>query len=71
MPTVPHYADEVVLQSSSQIIPLLQFEQEQVITDFGPLDQLPPFFCENAHWRDSVTQIVMEEYIATLHNIIN
>jgi deltex-like protein len=68
--TAPHFADEVVLQSSSQIIPMLQFEQQHIINDFGNPKSTPCTVCQNARWCDSVTQTIMEQYIATLCNII-
>jgi hypothetical protein len=60
-----HYANEVVLQSSSQIIPVLQFERE-VVT----LYENPP----NPHyatWRDAQIQSIMDKYITTLQKVVN
>jgi deltex-like protein len=61
--TEPHFADEVVLQSSTQIIPLMQFEQQPFICDSGD--------SKNARWQDSGINTIMEDYIATLRNIID
>jgi hypothetical protein len=68
--TALHFADEVVLQSSSQIIPMLQFEKQAIISDPGAaMSSLS--LRQNGSWRDNATHTVMEEYIATLRNIIN
>jgi hypothetical protein len=52
-----HYANEVVLQSSSQIIPVLQVAKE-VITKMG----IPPY----ANWQDAQITSIMNKYIAAL-----
>jgi hypothetical protein len=52
-----HYANEVVLQSSSQIIPVLQVRRE-VITNTA----IMPY----ANWQDAQITCIMNKYIAAL-----
>jgi hypothetical protein len=66
--TSGHFGREVVLQFSSQIIPVLHFEHRFVIT---AREKPAKTLRTDARWRDVQTGAIMDEYITTLINIIN